>query len=91
MRRRSSHGVRSRWHGASQWRARLTEEGYVGLDVHEDVINSRPELNRLEAELAPDELTAAHKVTVAGKPGAEVPRGTAANILRQAGLRRPSR
>lgn len=31
------------------------------------------------------------KVTVAGKPGADVPRGTAANILRQAGLRRPSR
>ena len=31
------------------------------------------------------------KVTVAGKPGADVPKGTAANILRQAGLRRPSR
>jgi hypothetical protein len=31
------------------------------------------------------------KVTVAGKPNADVPRGTAANILRQAGLRRPSR
>ena len=30
------------------------------------------------------------KVTVAGKPGADVPKGTAANILRQAGLRRPS-
>jgi len=26
------------------------------------------------------------KVTVAGKPGADVPKGTAANILRQAGL-----
>lgn len=26
------------------------------------------------------------KVTVAGQPGDEVPRGTAANILRQAGL-----
>src|SRR5438105_933312 len=31
------------------------------------------------------------KVTVAGKPSAHVPKGTAANILRQAGLRRPSR
>ena len=31
------------------------------------------------------------KVTVAGKPGADVPKGTAANILRQAGLRRPNR
>ena len=31
------------------------------------------------------------KVTVAGNPGADVPKGTAANILRQAGLRRPSR
>jgi len=31
------------------------------------------------------------KVTVAGKPNADVPRGTAANILRQAGLRRSSR
>jgi predicted RNA binding protein YcfA (HicA-like mRNA interferase family) len=31
------------------------------------------------------------KVTVAGKPNADVPKGTAANILRQAGLRRPSR
>jgi predicted RNA binding protein YcfA (HicA-like mRNA interferase family) len=31
------------------------------------------------------------KVTVAGKPGVDVPKGTAANILRQAGLRRPSR
>jgi predicted RNA binding protein YcfA (HicA-like mRNA interferase family) len=31
------------------------------------------------------------KVTVAGKPGADVPKGTAANILRQAGLRRSSR
>ena len=30
------------------------------------------------------------KVTVAGKPGADVPKGTAANILRQVGLRRPS-
>jgi predicted RNA binding protein YcfA (HicA-like mRNA interferase family) len=29
------------------------------------------------------------KVTVAGKPNADVPKGTAANILRQAGLRRP--
>jgi predicted RNA binding protein YcfA (HicA-like mRNA interferase family) len=28
-------------------------------------------------------------VTVAGKPNLDVPRGTAANILRQAGLRRP--
>jgi len=31
------------------------------------------------------------KVTVAGKLGADVPKGTAANILRQAGLRRPNR
>jgi predicted RNA binding protein YcfA (HicA-like mRNA interferase family) len=31
------------------------------------------------------------KVTVAGKPGADVPKGTEANILRQAGLRRTSR
>jgi len=31
------------------------------------------------------------RVTVAGKPGADVPKGTAANILRQAGLRRPRR
>jgi predicted RNA binding protein YcfA (HicA-like mRNA interferase family) len=31
------------------------------------------------------------KVTVAGKPNLDVPKGTAANILRQAGLRRPSR
>ncbi len=31
------------------------------------------------------------KVTVAGKPNADVPKGTAANILRQAGLRRPSK
>jgi predicted RNA binding protein YcfA (HicA-like mRNA interferase family) len=31
------------------------------------------------------------KVTVSGKPGADVPKGTAGNILRQAGLRRPSR
>ena len=31
------------------------------------------------------------KVTVAGKPNADVPKGTAANILRQAGLRRSSR
>ena len=30
------------------------------------------------------------KVTIAGKAGADVPRGTAANILRQAGLRRSS-
>jgi len=31
------------------------------------------------------------KVTVAGKPNADVPKGTAANILRQAGLRRSDR
>jgi predicted RNA binding protein YcfA (HicA-like mRNA interferase family) len=31
------------------------------------------------------------KVTVAGKPNDDVPKGTAANILRQAGLRRSSR
>jgi predicted RNA binding protein YcfA (HicA-like mRNA interferase family) len=31
------------------------------------------------------------KVTVAGKPNKDVPRGTAANILRQAGLRKPTR
>jgi predicted RNA binding protein YcfA (HicA-like mRNA interferase family) len=31
------------------------------------------------------------KVTVAGKPNADVPKGTAANILQQAGLRRPKR
>ena len=31
------------------------------------------------------------KVTVAGKPADDVPKGTAANILRQAGLKRPSR
>jgi predicted RNA binding protein YcfA (HicA-like mRNA interferase family) len=31
------------------------------------------------------------KVTVAGKPNKDVPRGTAENILRQAGLRRPTR
>jgi predicted RNA binding protein YcfA (HicA-like mRNA interferase family) len=31
------------------------------------------------------------RVTVAGKPGADVPKGTAANILRQAGLRRTNR
>ena len=30
------------------------------------------------------------KVTVAGKANLDVPKGTAANILRQAGLRRPS-
>jgi len=30
------------------------------------------------------------KVTVAGQPNADVPKGTAANILRQAGLRRSS-
>jgi predicted RNA binding protein YcfA (HicA-like mRNA interferase family) len=29
------------------------------------------------------------RVTVAGKPGQDVPKGTAANILRQAGLRGP--
>lgn len=28
-------------------------------------------------------------VTIAGKPSADVPRGTAANILRQAGIERP--
>jgi predicted RNA binding protein YcfA (HicA-like mRNA interferase family) len=31
------------------------------------------------------------KVTVAGKPNLDVPKGTAANILRQAGRRRPNR
>ena len=31
------------------------------------------------------------KVTIAGHPNHDVPRGTAANILRQAGLRRPNR
>lgn len=31
------------------------------------------------------------KVTVAGQPGKDVPIGTAVNILRQAGLRRPKR
>jgi predicted RNA binding protein YcfA (HicA-like mRNA interferase family) len=31
------------------------------------------------------------KVTIAGHPNRDVPRGTAANILRQAGLKRPSR
>ncbi len=31
------------------------------------------------------------KVTVAGKPNADVPKGTAANILRQAGLQRSKR
>jgi predicted RNA binding protein YcfA (HicA-like mRNA interferase family) len=35
--------------------------------------------------------TKAGKVTVAGKPNTDVPKGTAANILRQAGLRRPNR
>jgi len=30
------------------------------------------------------------KVTVAGKPNLDVPKGTAANILRQAGLRKRS-
>jgi predicted RNA binding protein YcfA (HicA-like mRNA interferase family) len=29
------------------------------------------------------------KVTIAGKPNKDVPKGTAANILRQAGLPRP--
>ena len=29
------------------------------------------------------------KVTIAGKPNQDVPKGTAANILRQAGLQRP--
>jgi predicted RNA binding protein YcfA (HicA-like mRNA interferase family) len=28
-------------------------------------------------------------VTIAGKPGQDMPRGTLGNILRQAGLRRP--
>jgi predicted RNA binding protein YcfA (HicA-like mRNA interferase family) len=31
------------------------------------------------------------KVTIAGQPGKDVPSGTAANILRQAGVRRPNR
>lgn len=31
------------------------------------------------------------KVTVAGKPNVDVPKGTAANILRQAGLQRRER
>jgi predicted RNA binding protein YcfA (HicA-like mRNA interferase family) len=31
------------------------------------------------------------KVTVAGHPNKDVPKGTAANILRQAGLKRPTR
>jgi len=31
------------------------------------------------------------KVTVAGKPNVDVPKGTTANILRQAGLQRPKR
>jgi predicted RNA binding protein YcfA (HicA-like mRNA interferase family) len=31
------------------------------------------------------------RVTVAGKPSADVPKGTAANILRQAGLPRPKK
>jgi predicted RNA binding protein YcfA (HicA-like mRNA interferase family) len=30
-------------------------------------------------------------VTIAGKPNEDVPKGTAANILRQAGLARPKR
>jgi predicted RNA binding protein YcfA (HicA-like mRNA interferase family) len=30
-------------------------------------------------------------VTIAGKPNADVPTGTAANILRQAGLARPKK
>jgi predicted RNA binding protein YcfA (HicA-like mRNA interferase family) len=30
------------------------------------------------------------KVTVAGHPNKDVPKGTAANILRQAGLKRPN-
>ena len=34
--------------------------------------------------------TKSGKVTVAGKPNVDVPKGTAANILRQAGLRRSS-
>lgn len=31
------------------------------------------------------------KVTIAGHPNDDVPKGTAANILRQAGLKRPNR
>jgi predicted RNA binding protein YcfA (HicA-like mRNA interferase family) len=31
------------------------------------------------------------RVTVAGKANADVPKGTAANILRQAGLQRPKK
>jgi predicted RNA binding protein YcfA (HicA-like mRNA interferase family) len=31
------------------------------------------------------------KVTIAGKANADVPKGTAANVLRQAGLRRTER
>jgi predicted RNA binding protein YcfA (HicA-like mRNA interferase family) len=31
------------------------------------------------------------RVTIAGKPGQDVPKGTAWNILRQAGLRRSNR
>ena len=34
--------------------------------------------------------TKSGKVTVAGKPNLDVPVGTALNILRQAGLRRPT-
>jgi predicted RNA binding protein YcfA (HicA-like mRNA interferase family) len=30
------------------------------------------------------------KMTIAGHPNKDVPKGTAANILRQAGLKRPS-
>jgi predicted RNA binding protein YcfA (HicA-like mRNA interferase family) len=30
------------------------------------------------------------KVTIAGHPSQDVPKGTAANILRQAGLKRPN-
>lgn len=35
-----------------------------------------------------DHPTKPGRVTVAGKPNADVPKGTAANILRQAGLQR---
>ena len=45
-------------------------------------------MHLLLALLAAGNITG--KVTVAGKPGLDVPRGTAANILRQAGLRRSS-
>jgi predicted RNA binding protein YcfA (HicA-like mRNA interferase family) len=38
-----------------------------------------------------DHPTKPGKVTIAGHPNQDVPRGTAANILRQAGTRRPDR